>query len=64
MQASFALRAFISLLQAGILGEGFSRIFISFPGVFFNMSMNKNECIEGPGSLFGQLCLCLEFVWF
>ena len=33
------LRAFISLLQVGILGEvsgeGFNRIFISFPGVLF-----------------------------
>ena len=29
------LEAFISLLQAGILGEGFSRIFINSPGVSF-----------------------------
>ena len=31
----FVLRVFIFLLQAGILGEGFSRIFVSFSGAVF-----------------------------
>ena len=41
----FVLRAFICLLQAGILGEvsreGLSRIFLSRPGEFFNTDVQK-----------------------
>ena len=49
------LKAFISLLQAGILreaaGEGFSRIFISSPGVPFRVMVSIDWSAPGQGSL-------------
>ena len=47
---SFVIRGFlVCFLEAGLLGdvsgEGLSRIFISFPGVSFNMLMHQNENI-------------------
>ena len=39
----FVLRVFISLVWVRILGEGFSRICISFPGAFFNLVLHQNE---------------------
>ena len=46
----FVLWVFISFLQTGILGEvsgeDLSRVFISFPGMSFNMLMHQNEHIE------------------
>lgn len=44
---SFVSRVFICFLKAGILrevlGEDLNRIFISFPGVSFNMMIHQNE---------------------
>ena len=61
---SFVLRVLVCFLKVGILGEGLSRTFISFPGVSFSMFMHQNENVEALESFSGQLYLCLEFVWF
>ena len=49
--------------QVGILGEVSLRIFLSFPGVSFNMLMHQNECVVGLGSFSGQLHLYLGIFW-
>ena len=55
---SLVWRAFVRLLQVGILGEisgeGLDRIVIRLPGVSFNMLIRQYECIEGSGSFSGQ----------
>ena len=62
------LEAFISLLQVGILGEvsgkGFSRIFISFPGVSLICLCVKMRAWGGGGlgMLFGLL-YCFTFIF-
>ena len=54
---SFVLRFFIFFWQAGIPGQvsenGLNRIFISFPGVSFNMLIHQNMHIEGSGLFSG-----------
>ena len=57
----FYLEVFYLFLKVGILeevsGEDLNRIYISFPGVSFDLLMCQNEHINGSGSFSGQFHL-------
>ena len=46
---SFVLALFISLLQAGILGEVSGKGFIIFPGVLFLVMVSNDWSVTGKG---------------
>ena len=47
---------FISLLWERLLGEGFSRLFISFSRCIFNMLMHQNKRIGECGIDYSLVC--------
>ena len=61
-QACFILRVVVFFFPKGrilgdVSGEDSNRIFISVPGVCFNMLIHQNKRREGSGSFFGQFHL-------
>ena len=61
-----SLKGFYLFFRDGILGEisgeGLNRIFISFPGVFFNMLICQNECIGEFGIILWSLSLLCSYL--